>query len=83
MTWTPCFIEARDLKLRELEKEWNAIKAATLPQTPKTVEVGFTEQQVVEALGQPEKILKLGAKTIYVYKDIKVSFTDGRVADLQ
>ena len=82
IAWTPCFIEARDLKLRELEKEWSA-KASPPQGAPKTVELGFTEKQVIDTLGQPEKILKLGSKTIYVYKDIKVSFIDGRVADLQ
>lgn len=83
VAWTPCFIEARDLKLRELEKEWSTAKASPQQGAPKTVELGFTEKQVVDALGQPEKILKVGSKTIYVYKDVKVSFTDGRVADLQ
>jgi hypothetical protein len=79
----PCFIEARDLKLRELEKEWSTAKASPQQGAPKTVELGFTGKQVVDILGQPEKILKVGPKTIYVYKDVKVSFTDGRLADLQ
>ena len=83
VAWTPCFIEACDLKLRELEKEWSTAKAGPQQGAPMTVELGFTEKQVVDALGQPEKILKVGSKTIYVYKDAKVSFTDGRVADLQ
>lgn len=31
VAWTPCFIEARDLKLRELEKEWSTAKASPQP----------------------------------------------------
>jgi hypothetical protein len=50
---------------------------------PKTVELGQTTAQVEAAFGKPEKILKLGAKVIYVYKDVKVTFTDGKVSDVQ
>ena len=59
------------------------IKNEAGPKAPQTVELGFSEKQVTDVLGQPEKILKLGPKTIYVYKDLKVTFTDGLVADLQ
>jgi len=50
---------------------------------PKTIELGETRDQVVEALGQPEKIVNLGNKQIYVYKDIKVTFLGGKVSDVQ
>jgi hypothetical protein len=50
---------------------------------PKTVELGQTTTQVEAAFGKPEKIIKLGAKVIYVYKDVKVTFTDGKVSDVQ
>lgn len=84
LSWTPCFIEARDLKLQDLEKEWNSRKQGAETKPPKTVEVGNSERQVAEVLGQPEKILKVGpTKTIYIYKDVKVTIVDGRVADLQ
>jgi len=39
--------------------------------------------QVKSALGQPEKIVDLGKKQIYVYKDLKVTFVDGKVTDVQ
>jgi len=29
------------------------------------------------------KIVNLGAKKIYVYKDMKVTFKDGKVSDVQ
>jgi hypothetical protein len=50
---------------------------------PAQVEVGMTTDQVVGILGQPEKILTLPAKQIYVYKDVKITFIKGKVADMQ
>lgn len=52
-------------------------------ETPATIALGQTTSQVAEILGSPEKIVELGARTIYVYKDLKVTFTDGRVTDVQ
>jgi hypothetical protein len=45
--------------------------------------MGQTTDEVVAILGQPEKILNLGAKQIYVYKDLKVTFVKGKVTDAQ
>ena len=51
---------------------------------PPTVEVGQTKDQVVAGFGQPTRILKPSAiKEIYVYKDMKVTFTKGKVSDIQ
>jgi len=50
---------------------------------PQTVELGQTVDQVVGALGQPDKIVNLGAKQLYVYKDLKVTFMSGKVSDVQ
>lgn len=50
---------------------------------PQTVQLGMTTDQVVGVLGQPDKIFNLGAKQIYVYKDVKVTFQNGKVADVQ
>ena len=50
---------------------------------PTTIELGQTTDQVVAALGPPSKIVKLGSKEIYVYKDLKVTFVDGKVSDVQ
>jgi hypothetical protein len=38
---------------------------------------------VVSALGKPEKIVDLGAKQIYVYKDLKITLVNGKVSDVQ
>lgn len=53
------------------------------PAEPQQIEKGQTPDQVKAALGTPEKIINLGAKLIYVYKDIKVTFLNGKVADVQ
>jgi hypothetical protein len=50
---------------------------------PATVEIGQTTDEVVAILGQPEKIINLGPKQIYVYKDLKVTFVKGKVTDAQ
>jgi hypothetical protein len=53
------------------------------PAQPQTIQLGQTTDQVVAAIGQPDKIVNLGAKQIYVYKDIKVTFLKGKVSDVQ
>ncbi len=50
---------------------------------PQTVQLGMTIDQVLGVLGQPNKIFNLGAKQIYVYTDVKVTFQNGKVADVQ
>jgi len=50
---------------------------------PQTIQLGMTIDQVQAAMGKPEKIFNLGAKQIYVYKDVKVTFLNGKVADVQ
>ncbi len=53
------------------------------PADPKTIALKQTTDQVVASFGQPEKIIKLGTKEIYVYKDMKVTFVAGKVTDVQ
>jgi hypothetical protein len=59
----------------------------SLPKEPTTpppaIEIGQTVEQVKAVLGQPTNVVKLGAKQIYLYKDLKVTFTDGKVSDVQ
>jgi hypothetical protein len=47
------------------------------------VEIGQTTDQVVAVFGQPQKVIKLATKQIYVYKDMKVTFVKGKVTDVQ
>lgn len=53
------------------------------PPEPAQIEKGQTPDQVKAAIGVPDKIINLGAKQIYVYKDIKVTFLNGKVSDVQ
>jgi hypothetical protein len=53
------------------------------PPEPQQIEKGQTLDQVKASLGNPEKIVNLGAKQIYVYKDLKVTFLNGKVSDVQ
>jgi hypothetical protein len=58
---------------------------ADAPQAPpKELKMGQTKDEVVANFGQPEKVVKLGAKEIYYYKDLgKVTFVNGKVTDVQ
>lgn len=56
---------------------------APAPAPTASIHLGQTIDQVVAALGQPEKMVDLGPKKIYVYKDLKVTFVDGKVSDVQ
>jgi hypothetical protein len=51
--------------------------------TPKTTAIGQTIDQVVATLGQPKNIVDLGAKKIYIYQDLKITFKDGKVSDVR
>jgi hypothetical protein len=53
------------------------------PHEPQTIQLGQTTDQVQAILGQPDKIVNLGAKQIYIYKDLKVTFVNGKVTDAQ
>ncbi len=53
------------------------------PADPKTIGLGQTPEQVTANFGQPDKIIKLSSKQIYVYKDMKVVFVGGKVSDVQ
>ncbi len=48
-----------------------------------TVALGQTPDEVVAALGQPVKKAKVGTREIYFYKDLKVTFVNNKVKDIQ
>lgn len=53
------------------------------PQPPPTIQVGESIADVTAALGQPKKIVDLGAKKIYVYEDLKITFMNGKVSNVE
>ena len=50
---------------------------------PKEIALGQTFDQVTAILGQPKTVMDLGAKKIYVYPDMKITFNAGKVTDVQ
>jgi hypothetical protein len=50
---------------------------------PPTLTLGLSVEDVKAIQGEPQKIVDLGSKKIYVYKDLKITFTDGKVSDIQ
>jgi len=57
--------------------------AAVSTTAPAEISLGQTIDQVTAILGQPKSVVDLGAKKIYVYKDMKVVFNSGKVTDVQ
>ncbi|HVN02901.1 MAG TPA: hypothetical protein VMT86_00715 [Bryobacteraceae bacterium] len=53
------------------------------PADPVEVKVGMSTEEVVAALGQPVKKAKTSTKEIYFYKDLKVTFVNGKVKDVE
>ena len=56
---------------------------AVSPSLPVTVQLGDSREAVVATLGAPQKVMDLGPKTLYVYPDLKITFVDGKVSDVQ
>jgi hypothetical protein len=50
---------------------------------PPTIELGQTKDVVIASFGQPVKVVKLGVKEIFFYKDMKVTFTNGKVSNVE
>ncbi len=70
-------------KIKAEISEVLATEAEAAAPNTKTIELGQTPEQVEAILGKPEKVVKLGSKVTYIYKDMKVIFVDGKVADVQ
>jgi hypothetical protein len=80
--------QAREANQAEQEVV-NAATAAENPapaaaqQGPATVSVGQSLAEVEAILGTPKQALNAGAKKIYLYKDLKITFVNGKVDDIQ
>ena len=59
--------------------------APIAPPPPPPIEVaeGQTVDQVVAALGQPQRAARIGNKEIYFYRDLKVTFVNGKVKSVE
>jgi hypothetical protein len=51
---------------------------------PPSIAIGQTKDQVIAGFGQPVRTAKLaGTKEIYFYKDMKVTFSNGKVSNVE
>ena len=57
--------------------------ADTPPPAPKTIALHQTKDQVLANFGPPTKIVNLGTKEIDYYPDMKVTFVNNKVTDVQ
>jgi hypothetical protein len=73
-----------DAAEQEVTKEVAAAPtAASAAAGPVNISVGASIDSVTAALGNPIRIIDLGAKKIYAYKDMKIIFMNGKVSDVQ
>jgi hypothetical protein len=75
-----------DGDLRGAIQETDRAEQQAISQTsanPPTLTLGMSLDEVTKIQGSPEKIVDLGARKMYVYKDLKITFTDGKVTDIQ
>lgn len=59
------------------------VKSGAAGRATSTVLLGQTQEEVTAILGPPEKQILLGAKTIFIYREVKVVFVDGKVTDAE
>jgi hypothetical protein len=52
-------------------------------QPPPTISLGQTRATVLASFGQPTRVVKLGTKEIDYYKDMKVTYLNDKVSDVQ
>ena len=71
---------ATDEVLAQINK-WLLTESET--SAARTISLGQSIDDVVKALGQPTKVVNLGAKKIYYYSDMKVIFQDDKVSDVE
>ena len=53
------------------------------PAVTPTIGLGQSIQDITAAIGQPVRIVNLGTRKIYFYKDMKITFVDGKSTDIQ
>ncbi len=88
--WTqPPPRRSRNSSRRARPAEQAALGSATTspfprPQAPPfNLSMGLTTDQVVAGMGQPKQIVDLGAKKVYVYDNLKITFNNGKVTDVE
>ena len=67
----------------QAQLEPGAAPPITAAAPAKTISKGQTDDEVRSILGPPETVVDLGRKKIYQYKNLKVSFKDGKVSNVE
>ena len=57
--------------------------ASPAQEQPLRIALGQSTEQVRSILGEPSKVVDLGNKKMFVYKDLKITFVDSKVTDVQ
>jgi hypothetical protein len=60
-----------------------AAQSASPEAAPVKITIGQPIKEVLAVLGKPEKLIDLGDKKILTFKDLKVTFLNGKVSDVQ
>ncbi|HEY0784565.1 MAG TPA: hypothetical protein VGD62_01765 [Acidobacteriaceae bacterium] len=61
-----------------------AVAPAPAPAAPPpTISIGESSTEVLQAMGMPLQMIDLGKKKMYVYKAMKITFINDKVADMQ
>jgi hypothetical protein len=68
---------------QDAQGQQGAQQEAAPAQPAPTIQLGQSLDEVKGLLGEPLKVVNLGVKQIFVYKDLKVTFLRGKVADVQ
>jgi hypothetical protein len=72
-----------DASEQDVAQEVTAASAGAPAAGPVNISMGQSIDSVTSALGSPVRIIDLGAKKIYSYKDMKITFINGKVSDVQ
>jgi hypothetical protein len=60
-----------------------AAAPAAVPAATVSIAPGQSPDQVKAALGEPTRVVNLGAKTMFFYKDMKITFNNGKVTNIE
>ena len=73
-------------ELADATREGDRLEQQAVSQSsdaPPVLTLGMNLDDVRSIQGEPQKIVDLGDRKIYVYKDLKITFKDGKVTDIQ
>jgi len=75
--------EAAEHEITSQAQQGSGIAVPSPAKPTMTITLGQSIDEVKAALGQPVSVYDLGSKKIYRYSDMKITFMDGKVADVQ